>query len=368
MSSSKSTKGYKFTIDTATGAVTSVYEFEKGRFKLDRIDSNETYTFDAATGVVTKTESEKGRLEITTFTDADGDGIFIKGSKSYASAPGLTTPTTATTYQNGYKFDVDATGVVTAVYEVKRGLTYQERVDANETFSFDAATGVVTKTEVEYGVTETVTFTDVDGDGIFSKASKTYTSTNGSTVVTWDSSHYGSDSDDRYNGGYSNDYYTGGLGSDSLYGNSGDDDLYGEEGHDMLSGGSGNDHLYGGAGDDTFFAGLGKDVLAGGAGNDVFKYFSINEAGVSVTTRDVIADFAVGDQIDLSAIDAVYGNRTSDAFKFIGSSANLTLANANGALWFDNGVVYGSTDRDLAAEFQIELTGITAVTAADFVL
>jgi hypothetical protein len=73
-------------------------------------------------------------------------------------------------------------------------------------------------------------------------------------------------------------------------------------------------------------------------------------------------------KLDLSAIDAKAGFTKNDSFTFIGSAADLTQINANGAVWFENGVVYASTDRDLAAEFQIELTGVTSVTAADFVL
>jgi len=39
----------------------------------------------------------------------------------------------------------------------------------------------------------------------------------------------------------------------------------------------------------------------------------------------VITDFAEGDLIDLSAIEARSGNITNDAFTFIGSVANLSL-------------------------------------------
>jgi len=60
------------------------------------------------------------------------------------------------------------------------------------------------------------------------------------------------------------------------------------------------------------------------------------------------------------------GNSTNDAFTFIGSVANLSLANANGALWFDQGVLYGSTDVDLVPEFSIELVGVTNFELTDF--
>ena len=366
--SSKTSKGYQFTFDAA-GTVTAIREIESGRVKLEKIEANETWTYDAATHSVTKTETEKGRIETTTFTDVDGNGIFSKAGTTYGTASASGSTVIQNGYQDGYQFTIDsATHTVSAVHEVKRGVARLETMDANETFSYDATSATVTKTEVERGLTETVVYADANGDGIFNKVSKTYTSNSGGTTLTWNASHYGSDSDDRYNGGKGHDYYTGGLGNDQLNGNAGDDDLYGGDGLDMLNGGAGADDLYGGNGNDSFFGGLGKDVLVGGAGNDVFKYSNVADSGLLASTRDVIADFTNGDKIDLSAIDAKAGFGGNDAFTFIGGVANLTLAKANGAVWFDNGVVYASTDRDLAAEFQIELTGVSSLTAADFVL
>lgn len=366
--SNSSNKGYQFTINATNGAVTAVYKIENGRTQYERIDSDEFYTYDAQTNTVTKTEWDDGRQEVTTYTDANQDGIFLKGGEGYAQSGG-NVPAPGPIVQNGYQFERDANGSVTAVYEVEHGQTQRETINANETFTYDATSHTVTKTEVERGLTETVVYADADGDGTFQKISKTYTgTTNTGSAMTWDASHHGSDNDDQYNGGRNNDYYAGGLGNDVLRGNNGDDDLYGAEGDDDLFGGTGADELFGGEGNDDFFAGLGKDVLTGGSGNDVYKYYATSEVGLTLGTRDVITDFAAGDTIDLSAIDAQIGNRTNDAFQFIGSSANLNLGNANGALWFDNGVVYGSTDRDLAAEFQLELTGVTSVSAADFVL
>lgn len=253
-------------------------------------------------------------------------------------------------------------------------------------------------------MTETVVYSDLDGEGVFFKAAKSYASTTGDTQVRWDDGHVGGDGDDRYTGGSGHDYYAGGLGNDQLEGGEGDDDLYGGDGDDKLNGGAGTDQLDGGAGNDALdggvdndsliggdgtdsllggsgndaldggigadilFGGLGKDVLVGGEGNDVFKYSNVTDSGLSTTTRDTITDFTAGDVIDLTAIDAKVGFSADDTFTFIGSTADLTLANANGAVWFDNGGVYASTDQDLAAEFQIELTGVPSVTAADFVL
>lgn len=80
-------EGYKFSISGST--VNAVYEFEDGRLKYERMDSDESWAFDGSS--VTKTEYDDGRLEITTYADLDGDGVFTKVGKSYG-APTTTTP------------------------------------------------------------------------------------------------------------------------------------------------------------------------------------------------------------------------------------------------------------------------------------
>ena len=73
-------------------------------------------------------------------------------------------------------------------------------------------------------------------------------------------------------------------------------------------------------------------------------------------------------ELDLSGIDAKAGNWTNDAFVYIGSASNLSAANANGAVWFENGVLYASTNNDTAAEFQIQLAGVTELLSTDLIL
>jgi Ca2+-binding RTX toxin-like protein len=126
-------------------------------------------------------------------------------------------------------------------------------------------------------------------------------------------------------------------------------------GSDTIIGNAGFNLLYGNDGDDVLIGGGGKDELYGGGGSDVFTYKSVAESGLIVTKRDVLSDFEGSDKIDLSAIDAMSGGTANDAFTFIGGSSNLTTANANGALWFESGILYGSTDFDVAAEFSISL-------------
>ena len=133
--------------------------------------------------------------------------------------------------------------------------------------------------------------------------------------------------------------------------------ITGNSANNAISGLSGNDHLLGGNGNDVLTGGAGADALMGGVGTDTFKYKSVSDSRPGAGS-DVITDFngagaAVGDKIDLTAIDAntlVSGNQ---AFTYIGSAA-FTAA---GQLRYAGGILSGSTDADTASEFQIHLLG-----------
>ena len=157
-----------------------------------------------------------------------------------------------------------------------------------------------------------------------------------------------------------------GIGTDTL---AGVENVVGGAFDDSLTGSALANGLDGGDGNDTLAGGLGKDTLTGGLGADVFKFGKVVDAGLGAK-HDVITDFSgfggEGDLIDLSAIDAKVGVPGNDAFTLLAEAP--TTANANGALWFINGVLYGSTDNDVAAEFQIELTGVTSLAAEDLVV
>jgi Ca2+-binding RTX toxin-like protein len=456
--SNNTNKGYQFTIQN--GSVVGVYEIEKGRTKYEKMDSDENWTFDASTNQVTKTEVEHNRVETTIYADVDGDGVFAKISNSNGAITSVSNPTLVNNSQNGHKFDV-VNDVVTAVYEIERGISRQERIDFNESWALQGVD--IVKTELEHGVTETTVYSDVNGDGIYLKASETYTGSNG---TVWSDSHhvgtsnddiFGADGDDTMSGelgsddlygGIGNDNLLGGDGNDNLFGGDGDDYLYSASGNDIVDAGAGNDliiggdgagndvykggtgfdtvkyssavagirvdlsngtatsaiksgqtsdtagigndkltdiegiiagdyndtligsifanKLEGGNGNDLLIGGLGQDELFGGQGNDTFKFNSILDSGLN-SSRDVIRDFTVGDKIDLSAIDAKNGFGSNDAFKFV-TSASLNVNNANGALWFENGVLYGSNDKDIAAEFHIEIVGASAISAVDIIM
>ena len=69
--------------DLVNGQVTNLQEFDDGRWKSERIDYDESWTFDGTNLI--KTERERYGNEISTFADPDGDGIFTKVSEIYAA-------------------------------------------------------------------------------------------------------------------------------------------------------------------------------------------------------------------------------------------------------------------------------------------
>lgn len=171
----------------------------------------------------------------------------------------------------------------------------------------------------------------------------------------------GNEHNDTLNGGLGNDTLNGGTDNDVLKGDSGADTLNGDSGNDQLDGGSSNDTLNGGLGNDLLRGAGGSDRLTGGGNSDTFDFNQAGESGPGSTARDIIIDFVagsgIGDQIDLSDIDA-NGNSAdgNQAFTYIGSAA-FSTTNATGQLRYSGGILRGSIDADSAAEFEIALTG-----------
>lgn len=184
---------------------------------------------------------------------------------------------------------------------------------------------------------------------------------------------YGNNGDDWLYGFGGNDLLLGNNDNDLIYGGDGDDSLYGGNGDDTLYGdnvtGGGKDRIFGGVGADKVSGGYGADILTGGIDADIFIYsFFKSDSGVSVTSRDIIADFKrdESDKIDLQAMDAnddMSGNQT---FRFI-STAPFTQP---GQVRFDPSahMLYANTDTDKDSDFSIELTGVSSLQASDLIL
>jgi Ca2+-binding RTX toxin-like protein len=179
--------------------------------------------------------------------------------------------------------------------------------------------------------------------------------------------------------------------AERINGTGGADRLSGTGAGETLSGLGGNDRLAGNGGDDRLDGGLGADVLSGGQGRDVFVFLSVSHSAPGQSgyvnngaysaiagqgQRDIITDFTHGqDRIDLSAIDANMAIAGNQAFSWRGFG---NFSSAPGQLiekMFDQAgtandktVIYGDVNGDARADFQIELTGLKALVAGDFVL
>lgn len=152
-------------------------------------------------------------------------------------------------------------------------------------------------------------------------------------------------------------------------GTSGNHTITGRPGSDTLNGGAGNDRVSGGDGNDAIIGGQGADALHGGAGADKFVFKSHTES--TATSRDTIYDFnyAAGDRIDLSAIDANTAAAGNQAFVFIGSSA---FSGKAGELRYvkqeSDTYVYADVNGDKKADFLLHLDDPLTITASYFLL
>lgn len=153
----------------------------------------------------------------------------------------------------------------------------------------------------------------------------------------------------------------------------GNDEKTGTEQNDALSGLAGADTLNGNAGNDTLNGGLGFDKLTGGKGSDKFVYFDVKDAPVSHSKIEVITDFSHSDKdkIDLSKIDADVGKVQDQKFSAPISGKEFSgVFEKAGQLFFETStrILYGNVNAEGTADFAIQLNGVTALTAADFVL
>jgi Ca2+-binding RTX toxin-like protein len=138
-------------------------------------------------------------------------------------------------------------------------------------------------------------------------------------------------------------------------------------GHFTIYSGAAADTITGGLLADTIYGGGGADLLTGGGGNDTFAY--MNAAHSTAAAKDQILDFATGDLIGLSAIDAVTGG-ANNAFAYIGSAVfsstagELRAFDAGGGVWQVEGDIDGNGIADLVIAVN---TGVP-LAITDFVL
>lgn len=173
---------YQFSI--VNGQVTGIMEFENGRTEVDRMEWDERWTYQ--NGQVIKTERDDGRIEITTYADIDNDGYFTKISETQSHVTSLhypnlgTEPTNGyvgsqfvgeTNWIDGYKFNI-ANGVVIGIVELDEGREQTKLAEWNETWVVQGDN--VVKNEAYGDVIEATVYSDVNGDGVYTKVLETY--------------------------------------------------------------------------------------------------------------------------------------------------------------------------------------------------
>jgi serralysin len=181
--------------------------------------------------------------------------------------------------------------------------------------------------------------------------------------------------EDAVGGGGADKIY-GNAVSNRLSGNAGNDTINGYEGSDLLWGGLGTDALNGGTENDILTGGLGRDYMTGGLGLDDFDFNFASETGKTAATRDVIKDFThLQDDVDLFNIDANSRIAGNQAFKFLAVKGAAFTGVAGQLHWLqinpvgttgDKTIIEGDVNGDKIADFQIELTSLKTLTAADF--
>jgi Ca2+-binding RTX toxin-like protein len=163
-----------------------------------------------------------------------------------------------------------------------------------------------------------------------------------------------------------------------LLGSALDNEMTDRDGSNILNGREGDDYLLANGGDDILIGGMGVDYLHGGGDDDRFDFNAVAETGVGMGlgyyTRDQIMDFERGDRIHLGRIDADAGHSGNQAFSFLGATGftgtagelvvRQELLNTNEI----GTVIAADTNGDGIADFEIELRGTYALTAADFIL
>ncbi|MBO9621365.1 MAG: hypothetical protein J7500_01505 [Sphingomonas sp.] len=205
------------------------------------------------------------------------------------------------------------------------------------------------------------------------------------------------------------DWLSGGGGSDIETGGEGHDSVWGGEADDLLDGGAGDDTIWGGAGIDTVtyaaaqtgveidlswteeqdtrgagvdtlvsvenVVGSGFDdvlagdwaanLLTGGAGNDRFVF-----GETALAARDRVTDFAAGDVLDLSLLDANGAGAGDSAFAFIGTAgfghvAGQLRVTGSGTAWLVEADLNGDGVADLSIAVTTQAPGYQ-FTASDF--
>lgn len=140
------------------------------------------------------------------------------------------------------------------------------------------------------------------------------------------------------------------------------DTITGNGAANLLSGGLGSDRLNGGSGEDTLIGGGSADTLTGGTGADEFRFGIFSDSSPSATDR--ITDFVAGiDHIGLPGAPGLVTYVFIGTGAFTGTANEVRFLSAGGVTTIEVRLS-GSSVNDM----EIDLTGIVALTEADFLI
>ncbi len=240
-------------------------------------------------------------------------------------------------------------------------------------FSINSSTGIITNTALIPNTTTAYIFTVTRTNGstavsetfdLFTNAGAlTYTGTTGNDTVTTNTRIWGNDGDDSL-GTNNNSTLHGGEGNDTIYsGGVGTRVYYGGAGDDIITGSSTTDTIYAGSGSDTITGGSGTDFISGGTGVDRFYYSGIADS--TVAGRDTINDFSQssGEKIYITnSFDKIHAGDGTSADTAISGISDGDL------VWYQSaGNTFVYDPFAAVTTFSIQLTGLIALTNADFV-
>ncbi len=97
-----------YKVDKVTGGKLNVFEWDDGRWQLERPDRNERFRLGRDGKTFTRFEFERNGTEINTYKDGDGDGIFDLVSTRFEASGGGSS-------QRKSAFDVDANNLTVGI-------------------------------------------------------------------------------------------------------------------------------------------------------------------------------------------------------------------------------------------------------------
>lgn len=358
---------------TAGGMLNVTNMANSGTFELtSAINGASSVVMKDATGTADvlniKLNGAANLVNTAALTVAGVETINIEATDSSADTVTLTNPAAASTIM------LNAAGATKLVVTGNHGvnfsgstLTNVVNLDASGVVSVGNAAGA---TAAQIGATGAVTFSSA----VTNKA-VTVTTGNGADVINVSSINDGT-------------FLATNVTASTINTGAGADTVTGSAGKDIINTGADADTVNSSAAVDTITLGAGNDtyVLMNAthsviAARDVITDFSANTygqgAGGAVTSAGAVAAAAsrTGDVINLDLVNGglttvrvgVFAN-AADAQTFVQNGTTDAVANVNAALDSSTGFLYLDLDDNGTVDSVIELTGVTTITAAAFVL